>query len=104
MNWAEGEPGLRAAYRLLENENAVSGPSVYAALGPDLNDERDAHAWELLDRDDFIELEWELGSAMPVAVMATGKGQLEAAGWPKEADSEHAEIALLLRLLDERIA
>lgn len=104
MDWSEVEPVLKATYRLLAEEDHISGDAVIEALGRPPNDEATGRALETLERAGYIKGQFVMQTPVPILIRSTEKGLQHASGWPTQGGGSAAEqVDLLVRLLDERI-
>ena len=102
MNWQEVRPVLDATYRVLEERDGANEDAVNDALGRAHGDIRTERALALLAESGYIGGPSHDMSPVPVLIKATEKGLQEASGWPRDGGGDE-QVALLLKLLDERI-
>jgi len=103
MDWQDIRPVLDATYRVIDERDTANEDVVNDALGRAHGDVRTERALALLTETGYIGGPSIDSTPVPVLIEPTEKGLQEASGWPRDGGGDE-QVALLLQLLDERIA
>lgn len=101
MRWETVHPVLIAVYRLLDEQDVVSGMEIVATFAQDSDLAHVPRALQHLHRHHYLSAEFELGSSLPVAVSPTEKGLQLMSGWPGLSPSQ--SFGRFLTELEDRI-
>jgi hypothetical protein len=104
-SWVRLRPVLVAVVEQWEQlgaRDAVETDAIVAALDDDFDATTVRRALELLEQDDTLEAEFELGSDGPIAVTPAPKALQLLRGWPTQTN-DAAIVQALLLALDEAI-
>ncbi|HEV3377524.1 MAG TPA: hypothetical protein VG126_09625 [Thermoleophilaceae bacterium] len=96
MDWSEVEPVLKATYRLLADQDQVSGEAVIAELGRPPGDATTGRALDALAQADYINGKFVWQRNVPVIITPTEKGLQAASSWPKPGAAGAEQVELLL--------